>query len=596
MENKEAKLLKIIVETQNNILQDFENLDEAVLEGLQALGDFFNVTRVFVFENIQLSNGELACQALYEWQNVDAPSDTCKKFKYLKYSNLVPNIYDILQSGSIFEKHIREMDSKYAITQYFKELNIKSIILAPIFLNHTLWGFICMECSITEKKWEEYEKDALKFLGSFIASLIIRKKQLEDLEIYTTSLQDKKIELEEQKQLLEDNEERFRSLAKQYKERNRQLELVFDAIEEGYWDWNFKTNSAFFSKRWYEMIGYKPGDLEPTFDGFKHLITPETYDDVIKKLHAHIQDPQKNPFNVHFKIKMKNGGYKWIRSKGRIVEWDINGAPLRMVGTHLDWDDQYHMREKISENIENLGLELSKTKTKLHQKEQLALIGQITGIVAHELRNPLNSISTTCHTIKNKIHKETNIDLEKQLERIDRNLRRCNNIILELFDYAKETEIKLDKINIEAFLEVVLSDITFPDGVQYNLYIHKNKETDTLTIKGDHVRLQSVIINVIQNSIDSFVNTNISDPWIQIHVSSFKKFICISIQNNGPQIPEDILEKIYEPLFSTKNFGVGLGLAIVRKNVNQHNGRIKTINTNNGVKTLIYLPKEQDNE
>jgi len=128
-----------------------------------------------------------------------------------------------------------------------------------------------------------------------------------------------------------------------------QYRLILDATNDGIWDWNIPTGTTFFSPRWYTMIGYEPGELPAAYATWRSLLHPDDIVQAERKIQDHIG--QKNDFySVEFRMRTKQGDWKWIHARGKIVERDTGGNPVRMVGTHTDITGQKEYEQKIAES------------------------------------------------------------------------------------------------------------------------------------------------------------------------------------------------------------------------------------------------------
>jgi len=116
------------------------------------------------------------------------------------------------------------------------------------------------------------------------------------------------------------------------------LNLALEAANDGIWDWDLRTGKAYFSPRYYTMLGYEPGEFEPSFDSWKALVHPDDLQRAVDFLAEHVKE-RRPGYALPFRLRLKNGAYCHILSRGKVVEWDNEGNPVRMVGTHTDVTD-----------------------------------------------------------------------------------------------------------------------------------------------------------------------------------------------------------------------------------------------------------------
>ena len=228
----------------------------------------------------------------------------------------------------------------------------------------------------------------------------------------------------------------------------------------------------------------------------------------------------------------------------------------------------------------------------LVRKERLATLGQLTATVSHELRNPLGAMRPAVYILKKHLDKN-NERLHKSLDVIDRNIERCDHIIDELLDFTRITDLDLQSTRVDQWLESVIDEQKIPKGIQ----LEKVLSLNDVRLDIDAARVRRAVINVIENACHSMMDDNqqVKDPEnsrLQINTQANNKRFEIVVTDTGSGIAEDVRDKIFEPLFSTKVFGVGLGMATVKQIMEQHGGGID-INSqeNEGTTVTLWLPE-----
>ncbi|HOW05753.1 PAS domain-containing protein [Methanospirillum hungatei] len=149
--------------------------------------------------------------------------------------------------------------------------------------------------------------------------------------------------------------------SEQIRESEERYRLVMEATSDGIWDWNLKTNEAFFSDWYYRMIGYEPGEFEGNYENWRSLLHP---DDVIraeKEIQESLTRKDKG-FDIEFRIRTKNGDYRYIHGRGKVVAWDNEGYPCRMVGSHIDITDRKRMESALLDSEEKYRLLAEKSR------------------------------------------------------------------------------------------------------------------------------------------------------------------------------------------------------------------------------------------
>jgi len=241
-------------------------------------------------------------------------------------------------------------------------------------------------------------------------------------------------------------------------------------------------------------------------------------------------------------------------------------------------------QEKVEEQdellqIKNLKLEaeiLEKQK-KLLKAERFSAIGELSARIAHDIRNPLGIIRTSMENIKVKPNDPEFV--KKSMVRCDNAIRRITHQIEEVMDFLRDSPLNLKNVGLSDLLKSIISELEVPDGIKIIL------PTNDAIVLGDKVKLQSLFYNLIINAIQKLEDNGI----ITIKIfNEYDSMVKITIEDDGESISDDIILQIFEPLFTTKLKGTGLGLAGTKKIVEQHRGRISV--TNDPVTFTVFLP------
>ena len=216
----------------------------------------------------------------------------------------------------------------------------------------------------------------------------------------------------------------------------------------------------------------------------------------------------------------------------------------------------------------------------LIKSQKMAIIGELTSRLAHDLRNPLSVIKTAHGIMKEK----PKMDVKQRLEynaRIDRALLRIIHLVNDVLGFVRITDLDLNESSVQSLIDSAIDSIDVPKQIEII------KPTDDFKINCDFRKLEAVFANLLTNSIQAIEN----EGKIELRLSSDKDSIKLEIEDTGSGIPKSIMPKIFDPLFTTKSNGTGLGLAICKTIIEQHGGTI-TVKSNPTTFTII-LPKNQ---
>jgi PAS domain S-box-containing protein len=238
-----------------------------------------------------------------------------------------------------------------------------------------------------------------------------------------------------------------------------------------------------------------------------------------------------------------------------------------------------------------------KLQEEVVRKSKQAQLGQLTSTVAHEIRNPLGTVKTGTYLIQKKIEKNaSDLDLSAQFRRINNGIQRCDTIITELLDFSRSGIVNAKSVELDSWVKEIVDEET--GNVSEKVDIQCDLGLDGQMANIDSNQLRRVLVNLINNAAEAMVGKgndvieNPTDaPKIEISTRLVDSNIEISVSDNGPGILPEHLEKIREPLFTTKSFGVGLGIPAVDKVLENHGGglRIET-EVGNGTKMISWFP------
>jgi PAS domain S-box-containing protein len=241
-----------------------------------------------------------------------------------------------------------------------------------------------------------------------------------------------------------------------------------------------------------------------------------------------------------------------------------------------------------SEHLEALVEERTK---KLRDSERMAAIGETAGMVGHDIRNPLQSITGELYLARTNLadlpDTHTKEDLKESIGYIEEQLTYVNKIVQDLQDYAKTPKPQLQETDLEKAVQDVLSTVNIPENITVSSAI----EAGFPKICTDPLYLKRVLTNLTSNAVQAMPKGG----KIAITATCKDKKIFITVADTGEGIPNDIKDKLFKPLFTTKAKGQGFGLAVVKKLTEALNGKV-TVESQlgKGTRFTVELPMTQN--
>lgn len=248
--------------------------------------------------------------------------------------------------------------------------------------------------------------------------------------------------------------------------------------------------------------------------------------------------------------------------------------------------EQY--RNQLESIVQERTSELLVAQREALRNERLAAIGQLTGTVSHELRNPLGTIQSSFTLLRHFVG-QVDPKVMRIIDRIERNITRCDKIIQDLLDYTRMRDFSPRPTDLDRWVRQVIEEQELPGFVQVELLLESSARVPI-----DRDRLAQALINIIQNACQAIDDAQPSLPQarLQVRTRALDDRVEIEVEDNGPGIDPAEQARIFEPLFSTRSFGVGLGLPHVKQVMELHHGGVEVhSHPGSGTRVTLWLPR-----
>lgn len=231
-------------------------------------------------------------------------------------------------------------------------------------------------------------------------------------------------------------------------------------------------------------------------------------------------------------------------------------------------EELYRLNRSLENRVEARTRELKSAQDELIKKERLAAIGQMASVVGHEIRNPLAVINNSTYFIKTKLSHAGDVEpkITKHISIIESEIKQANGIINEILGFARTKELNTRVQPLNTYMEDIIMSFPFPAHIE----LVKEFTSENPIVNVDTDELTQAIRNLMRNGIEVMPEKG----TLTMRTVIEGNFVRIDIQDSGTGIPKDVLEKIFAPFFTTKARGTGLGLAVVKKVIDRHKGRV----------------------
>jgi PAS domain S-box-containing protein len=283
----------------------------------------------------------------------------------------------------------------------------------------------------------------------------------------------------------------------------------------------------------------------------------------------------------------------------RLLAWwcrvlkDENGNVIGAISTARDITETRLADEQIRElNLELVQRvargthELSEAQDKIVRQEKFAVLGQLAGGVGHELRNPLGVITNAVYYLK-MLQPEMDVKVKQYLEMIESETRTAEKIITDLLEFARVKSVVKEKVSVSDLIEYTLSRRTAP----FNISVIKDMPADLPHVSVDPRQICQILENLVVNAFQAMPDGGALNIHGKLEVRDGRNYVSLALRDSGTGISIENMSKLFEPLFTTKPKGIGLGLAVCQKLIEANEGRIE-VQSEEGKGTVftIHLP------
>jgi PAS domain S-box-containing protein len=376
--------------------------------------------------------------------------------------------------------------------------------------------------------------------------------------------------------------ERDRENAERERRRvQERLELVLDASNEGYWDWEMDTNEWYVSPRLCTMLGYQPGELKLIPQVLQELVHPEDRE-AVERAEASLLEGRERAWSMELRFRQKNGNYIWVLGGAKALGGD-QGRPRRLVGSGIDITARKALEQQFA------------------QSQKMESVGRLAGGVAHDFNNLLGVVIGYTEILQERLPEDS--DLRAFAEDVLRAAHRAADLTRQLLAFGRKQVLQPQVLalnpviqDFEKMLRRVISE---------NIRIRTVLGASEGWVCADAGQIEQVIMNLAVNARDAMPeggtltietqDVDVDEVYAKMHVSAQPgPFVMIAVNDTGCGMTPELIERIFEPFFTTKEKGkgTGLGLGSVYGIVQQSGGWIGVYSEpGQGSSFKVYLPR-----
>lgn len=361
----------------------------------------------------------------------------------------------------------------------------------------------------------------------------------------------------------------------------------------GLWDLDVRTDTLRINRHMIDFLGLKSDFIKPASQAWKAYIHEEDFPDSMKAMNDLIRKKSETYID-EYRAKMPDGRYRWFFSRGKVVESDSGGNPLRISGSVMDITEQ---KEAESKRIE---LEL-----KMQQAQKLESLGVLAGGIAHDFNNLLTGILGNSDILLYELPK--NIELQQRIVEIKRAAKLASELTNQMLAYSGKGSFIIEHLDLNDLIIDMNSLLEASISKKVNLSYTLSPELPGL--KGDATQIRQIVMNLILNGSDAIENNgtiDVTTSVVKLTTEDLEsltinynpvpgEFVLLKVKDSGCGIEEEKLKQIFDPFFTTKFTGRGLGLAAVSGIIRSHHAGLSVESEiGKGTCFKIYFPVSHD--
>lgn len=270
----------------------------------------------------------------------------------------------------------------------------------------------------------------------------------------------------------------------------------------------------------------------------------------------------REDFESEYRVRLTNGYYEWVEARGRCI-MDHNNVPVKMVGT---W--RFITNEKKAQEM------MRSQQAALNRLSRAYFVGELASTIVHEISQPILAINAyiSASLRRLKTNDITTSELINALEVSEYQLRTINKIIERIKSFIIDGDMKKEQINIHMLVKGAIKLIRFSHGKTAEIKLEL--EDNLPVIEADYYQIKQVLYSIINNAIEAMNAEAVIMPKILLRVNIENNMLNICVIDNGPGIQEDTKQWLFMPFFTSKEDGMGFGLAICRNIIKAHGGTL----------------------
>ncbi|HEY3384167.1 MAG TPA: PAS domain-containing protein [Vicinamibacterales bacterium] len=350
-------------------------------------------------------------------------------------------------------------------------------------------------------------------------------------------------------------------------------QFALEEAGDGVWDWDLATNRVFYSRSWKATLGFEEHEIGNEFAEWDRRVHPDDRGRCIEDFQRHLRGETAIYQNEH-RLQCRDGSYKWILDRGKVVERQPDGTPLRMIGTHTDVTDR---RQADTDRLE--------MERRLLHAQKLESLGVLAGGIAHDFNNLLTAILGNLELGLDELAPAS--PARDAFAQAVQASRRAADLTRQMLAYSGRGQFVFSPLDLS---ELVRENAgLFRASVGRHVTLDLDLADRLPFIEADPGQVQQVVMNLITNAYEAIgtkagtVTLTTSERTCDAEYLAASRvsekpppgrFVCLEVRDTGCGMDEETRQRLFDPFFTTKFTGRGLGLSALLGIIRGHEGAV----------------------
>jgi signal transduction histidine kinase/integral membrane sensor domain MASE1 len=363
-------------------------------------------------------------------------------------------------------------------------------------------------------------------------------------------------------------------------ESDERMALAAASANVGFWNIELATDEVWMSQHCYALLGIDP-DTKVTPALLASILPSPLFANTSTALHRAV--PMRSTFMHEFPVRLPSGEERWIALSAQSLmssQWNEG----RIIGVIRDITEHRHAEQEARDRM-----------VELSHLARVAMVGELSAAIVHEIGQPISAVTFNARSAQRLLAEaEPNTtELREIVADILRDTRRAAEVISQLRALLRRDEVKREPLELGQVVRDTLA-LTHTEFVKCNIDVKLQLLDEIPPVMGNRTQLEQVLLNVILNARDAMLNVPPEHRQLRVRVERGKsRSVHVSLADTGTGIASEQMAHVFEPYFTSKSQGLGLGLAISRSIVREHGGELHAENGKVGAVMHLILPAHE---